>query len=580
MVERIIHKIIDENIDIDRLLVVTFTNAAASEMRERVLDAIYKKLEENPDNQNLQRQITLLNKSNICTIDSFCLEVVKNNFYELNNVSPSFRIADSTEIDLLKQEVIEDIFEKKYEEQNEDFIKLINTYTTYKDDEPLKELVLKIYSYIQSCPFPEKWLHDKIEMYNIKDNLDQDFGETVWGQVILEDVSEELIDAISTLQRIEKDLSYNPELDIFQKTVRNDIELLDNLKNHLNSWEESYTIWSNLEFTDWPRKKVESEQKEVSKKARTTIKDKIKKKLNAIFISSSKEINCDIYDMYEILLKLETLILEFSNEFAKRKREKNIVDFNDIEHFALEIFLKQNEDGSVSKTEVAKRYQEKFQEIAIDEYQDSNMVQEYILTSISNGKNVFMVGDGKQSIYKFRQAMPEQLFIKKYDTYKNKQDRNDKDGLKIQLFMNFRSRDNVLQFTNLIFENIMSNVLGNIEYNEDEYLNFGAKDYEKIEQDLSTEIDIINLKEEEPVNQNESSNDTDNQEINIQQGEDDEEERIENIELEAKFVAKKIKNMIENKYQIYDRKQKSFRDICPKDIVILLRTTKRSSICI
>ena len=146
LVERIINKIITDKIDIDRLLVVTFTNAAASEMRERVLDAIYKKLEDNPEDENLQRQITLLNKASICTIDSFCLEVVRNNFYELENLSPNFRIADTTEIELLKQEVIEDIFENKYEEENEDFTKLINTYTSYRDDTPLKELILKIYS--------------------------------------------------------------------------------------------------------------------------------------------------------------------------------------------------------------------------------------------------------------------------------------------------------------------------------------------------------------------------------------------------------------------------------------------------
>ena len=172
LVERIIHKIIEEKTDIDKLLVVTFTNAAASEMRERVLDAIYKKLEQDPENENLQRQITLLNKASICTIDSFCLEVVRNNFYEIENISPNFRIADTTEIELLKQEVIEDIFEKNYEEENQDFALLINTYTSYKDDTPLKDLVLKIYNYIQSNPFPEKWLHEKIEMFNLKDKLD------------------------------------------------------------------------------------------------------------------------------------------------------------------------------------------------------------------------------------------------------------------------------------------------------------------------------------------------------------------------------------------------------------------------
>ena len=168
LVERIINKIINEKIDIDKLLVVTFTNAAAGEMRERVLEAIYKKLDEEPENENLQRQITLLNKASICTIDSFCLDIVRNNFYELENISPNFRIADTTEIELLKQEVLEDMFEEKYEKQDEDFAKLINTYTSYRDDTPLKELILKIYTYIQSNPFPKEWLKEKIEMFNKK----------------------------------------------------------------------------------------------------------------------------------------------------------------------------------------------------------------------------------------------------------------------------------------------------------------------------------------------------------------------------------------------------------------------------
>ena len=167
LVERIIKKVLKDGIDIDKLLVVTFTNAAAAEMRERVLDAIYKKLDDNPNSEKLLRQITLLNKASICTIDSFCLDVVRNNFYELENLSPNFRIADTTEIELLKQEVIEDLFERKYEEENEDFTKLIHTYTSYKDDTPLKDLILKIYNYIQSNPFPEKWLREKIEMFNI-----------------------------------------------------------------------------------------------------------------------------------------------------------------------------------------------------------------------------------------------------------------------------------------------------------------------------------------------------------------------------------------------------------------------------
>mgnify|MGYP005805914997 CR=1 FL=1 len=559
LVERIINKVLNEKINIDEILVVTFTNAAASEMRERVLDAIYKKLDEEPENENLQKQITLLNKASICTIDSFCLEVVRNYFYELENISPNFRIADTSEIELLKQEVIDDIFEEKYEKEDEDFTKLINIYTSYRDDTPLKDLVLKIYSYIQSNPFPEKWLNEKIEMFNLEDKLEEDFSNTIWGKELLKKVKEIVIDSITSLNRIEKHLSVEPELEKFWQTIRTDIEQLETLKEHTNSWDDAYTIANNLEFVTWPRKSSNLEIKEKAKEVRDEVKEKIKNISKKILICNSKEANQDIYDMYLVLKKLENLILEFQTEFSKRKRDKNIVDFHDIEHFALKILLKTDEEGHIEKSEIAKKYQNKFKEVAIDEYQDSNLVQEYILTAVSNNKNIFMVGDVKQSIYKFRQAMPE-LFLSKYDTYKKKEDKGENDDLKIQLFKNFRSKKNVLDFTNIIFQDIMSNQLGDILYDKEEYLNLGAN-YPEINQNQKTEIHIIQT--EEQINKDEN-----NEEV---------EEHIEDIELEARFVANKIKELIKNKFQVYDRKKEKYRDIEYKDVVILLRATSKSA---
>ena len=552
LVERIINKIIKEKIDIDKLLVVTFTNSAAAEMRERVLNAIYKKLEESPEDENLQRQITLLNKASICTIDSFCLEVVRNHFYELENISPNFRIADTTEIELLKQEVIEDIFEEKYEAEDEDFSKLINVYTSYKDDTPLKDLILKIDSYIQSNPFPKKWLKEKIEMFNIKDKLEDDFSKTPWGSILLQEVKEELIDDIVVLKKLEEELENEVDLEKFYQTIRSDLEQLENLKNNLENWDEAYKIALTIKFVTWPRPKIESELKEKAKEIRDAVKEKLNKVLNKILICNSQEANQDIYDMYSILLKLENLIITFEAEFSKRKKEKNIVDFSDVEHFALDILL--------NSKEVAKRYKDKFEEIAIDEYQDSNLVQEYILTSISRNNNIFMVGDVKQSIYKFRQAMPE-LFLNKYEKYQKKENREQDQDLKIQLFKNFRSKEKILKFTNLIFEDIMSKELGDIDYNKEEFLNLGADYPSTIEQNEKIEINII-----DPKTKEEDYND-----------EEAEEENIEDVELEAKFVANKIKKLIEAKFQVWDKKQEKYRDIQYKDIVILLRSTSNAA---
>ena len=557
LVERIINKILNEKIDIDKLLVVTFTNAAASEMRERILNAIYKKIDESENEeeiQNLQKQVVLLNKASICTIDSFCLDVVRNNFFEID-ISPNFRIADTAEIELLKQEVLDELFEEKYEEKNEDFQKLIKTYTSYRDDTPLKDLILKIYSYISSSPYPKKWLDDAIERFNIKDeNLD--FTKTVWGELLIQEIKEELQDDIAILEAQAKRLSVESDLVLFQKTIENDVIELKRLFENLDNWNKAYSIANSVDFITWPRNKVDSLEKENAKNVRDQVKKKFKAKVDKIFVSSSEEAIQDIIEMYNTLLKLKNIIFEFDEFFTKKKKDKNIVDFSDVEHYALQILVREKEDGTHERTDVAKKYMNQFEEIAIDEYQDSNLVQEYILTAVSRGNNIFMVGDVKQSIYKFRQARPE-LFLEKYKSY-SLENANER-GLKIQLFKNFRSRENILDFTNEIFKNIMSESLGEIEYNEEEFLNLGASWEPK---EIKNEIDIIDLKEQEKDYDEENSK------------EEEIQENLEDIEIEAKFVAKKIKELIDSKYQVYDLKAQKYRDIKYRDIAILLRSTK------
>ena len=571
LVERIINKIIKEKIDIDRLLVVTFTNAAASEMRERILKSIYKIIDsEEPQDEetinHLQRQITLLNKASICTIDSFCLDVIKNNFFEIE-ISPNFRIADTAEIDLLKQEVLEKLFEEKYENHDKDFEKLIKTYTSYRDDTPLKDVILRIYTYIESNPFPLKWLKEQVEKFNIKD-VKQDFSNTEWGKILLQNMKEELEDCIKKLQAEEKRLSFESELEQYERIILSDIQQLEMVYANLENWDKAYSLINNVDFLRWPTsKKITNPEKDKAKAIRDKVTKDFKAKRDKIFTANSETANVDLIEMYEVLSKLEKLIIDFDIEFSKNKKERNIVDFSDVEHLALKILVKEDETPS----EIAKKYQEKFTEIAIDEYQDSNLVQEYILTSISNGKNIFMVGDVKQSIYKFRQAMPD-LFLSKYSNY-SENEANDK-GLKIKLFKNFRSRKNVLDFTNLIFENIMGEKLGEIDYTEEEYLNLGAS-YEEGKEDLVSEIDILDTVEEVDEIQDDTEIEENTQSIDEEALE--ETEKVEDIELEAKFVAQKIRDLIDSKFQVYDNKKGGFRDIRFRDIVILLRSTKNKA---
>ena len=555
LVERIIHKILEENINIDELLVVTFTNAAASEMRQRILDAIYAYLEEYPENKRMQEQIMKMAKANICTIHSFCLDVIRNHFYEIG-ISPNIRIGKPNEMELLKRQVLEELFEEKYEKEDEEFLLLIDTYTNYRGDEPLKELLLKMIQNMNANPFPEEWLTKAVE--DFKPSLKtEDFGQTKWGKILLEEIKEELQMCLLELESIKKELAKFEELDKFTKTIEQDISNLEQIDVSLNSWDEAIEKVNTMKWETWPRDKVEILIKEIAKEKRDQVKKKWNKLKEKYFICDSNQIRQDMNDMYPKLVAIQNLIIEFNEAFAKEKLEKNVMDFHDIEHFALKILVKTDEIGTKLPTQVALSYQDKFKEIAIDEYQDSNLIQEYILNTISKGNNLFMVGDVKQSIYKFRQARPE-LFLEKYETYQPKDKKEEQDSLKIQLFKNFRSRKNVLDVTNYIFETIMSKDLGDISYNEEEYLNLGA-DYPDLETLLPSatkaSVHVIDLKSHEQ-----------------EEEEKEEVEQVENAVLEARFVASKIQELVNSKYQVYDRK-KGYRDVCYKDIVILLRST-------
>ena len=311
-----------------------------------------------------------------------------------------------------------------------------------------------------------------------------------------------------------------------------------------------------LSFNNWPQKRnFASELRDTAKNIRDKMREGVLTTTssikNKIFIYKSCQANSDILEMYEMLKEIKKIVLEFAEKYKKAKLEKNIIDFNDIEHLALQILVQKDQKGKYIPTEVAKEYQEMFEEVAIDEYQDSNAIQEEILKHVSKGNNIFMVGDVKQSIYKFRQARPE-MFLEKYNTYKEN---------KIQLFANFRSRKNILDFTNIIFKNIMSKDFGSIEYNENEFLNEGLVYAETDKKILEkAELHIIDGNKEETFEEENS--------------EENQEEVLEKTEIEAKFVAKRIQGLMKKGYYVFDKKQ-GYRKLQCKDIVILLRKTSK-----
>ncbi len=571
LVERIIRIITDEEnpVDIDRLLVVTFTNAAASEMKERIANAISKKLEINPNSKNIQKQLTLLNRANITTMHSFCLDVIKNNFHKID-LDPSFRIGDTTEGILIKAEVIEELFEDKYDEEDIEFTKLVEAFNNYKNDDKLKDLVLDLYNFTMSGPWPEKWLNDSAEAFKI--NTLEDLNQTKWVKILSESIKIEVNGYIKLMEKaieiVNRTEGLEPYLDNFMSeltSIRNSYEVID------NGLEEMYKSLSSIGFDRLKsirKDKVSDEEaQDTVKKIRDDIKKKISELVNNTFSVMPQQMLINIQGSYPYMKKLTELVLEFTDRFDKRKREKNILDFNDLEHFCLKILIDYDENKNIIPSKVAEKFKEYFDEVLVDEYQDSNNVQEKIISLVSrkesDNPNVFMVGDVKQSIYRFRQAKPE-LFIEKYNTYELNQGNN----RKIQLYKNFRSRQEIIDGVNYIFKEVMSKTVGELEYTDDEALNLGVSYKQPNDKEVkiggAIEVNIIDKKFEES-----------DEEVT------EEQEEVDSVILEARIVAKKIKELMslkgESVFKVLDKETKEYRALNYKDIVIILRTTKNWS---
>ena len=467
LVERIIRIVTDEEnpVDIDRLLVMTFTRAAATEMRERIGHAISKALDKNPTSRLMQRQMALLNKASITTIHSFCLEVIRNNFQSAG-LDPKFRIADDTEALLLKLEAMEELFEEVFEDaihedsfENSDFYKLLECYGANKDDMRLKDIVLHLYEFVQSYPWPQKWLEDHANGF-LEENF-SDFAQTLWGQVIIKNVSIEICGLIDAMEEALRRLEEDSLMEGYSKRFKQELHYLMDLKNLLAvegelKWDALCYGFSEFKFERLPTKPKEANESlvEFVKQVRDKTKTKINKFTKDIFEYDSKKVKDSFKSLYPLIQALNKLVIDFSSLYRQKKIKKSILDFGDLEHYALKILTK-GDEGSTSPSEVALGYKEKIVHLLVDEYQDSNYVQEILIKMISREDlgepNVFMVGDVKQSIYRFRQAKPE-LFLDKYNRYQQNKDASHR---KIMLYKNFRSRYQVIDGVNYIFKQIM-----------------------------------------------------------------------------------------------------------------------------
>lgn len=584
LVERITRKITTKEspLDIDKLLVVTFTKAAASQMRERIAKAINKLLEEQPESKGLQRQLTLLGKASITTIHSFCLEVIQSNFQTVD-LEPGFKIADETESVLLKLEALEELFEQRYEEENyeEGFFKLLDSYGGSRDDRTLQEIVLSLYSFIQSHPWPMLWMQEAVNQLNLVDCVD--FGTTKYAKILKQSISLELEgyltqlkEAVEIINRAEGLLPYN---EAFANDIAGILLLMKNCRED-STWDELFAAFQSIEFLKLGRcgKDVDKLKQEQVQ----DIRNKIKKRLNTlktdIVYADSEGVIKELVYLYPMFDSLYRLVKDFDEIYRSKKKKKAMIDFNDLEHYCLKILTAQTEDGEIVPSEAAIAYRNKFEELYIDEYQDSNEVQEVILKMISRapiGKpNIFMVGDIKQSIYRFRQAKPE-LFKSKYNTYKDQEGSPER---KILLNKNFRSRKEVIAATNFVFKLLMNETIGELDYNDNEALNLGAS-YEQtsdldIEAGGAVELNIIDMGSIAEASEN-TSEEEETEDIAI--GEEEQED-MDSVRCEAVAAANRIKALISSKseksFMVFDEGEGTYRKLRFSDIVILMRSTK------
>ena len=544
LVERIVKIITDKNhpVDIDHLLIVTFTNAAAAEMRERIGNAIEKALDEQPGDEHLLRQLTLIHNAQITTIDSFCLYVVRNHFHEID-LEPNFRIGDEGELKLLREDVLGKVLEQNYEEPSEAFSDFVEGYASGRTDAALNEMILQLYEFSRSYPWPEKWLDSFVGIYRIENREELDRAE--WLAPLTQNIRFVLKDCEQLLKQALAVTQQDDGPDMYEKAVRSDLEKYESLSK-LTSFCELSVALSDIKYDRLASSRGfegDPDKLELVKSLREQAKDVVKKLCKQYFFCSPEMMIEQLERTEPMLEEVVRLTKQFADEFAAAKRRKNLVDFHDVEHFALQILVDE-ETEKAKKT--AEEFRDTFEEIMIDEYQDSNEVQETLLRSISREErgenNIFMVGDVKQSIYRFRLARPE-LFMKKYDSYSLEESTTQR----IDLHKNFRSREEVLTCTNDIFYKIMARSLGNVEYDAEAALYPGAS--YPVSADFIPEILLADSNDE-------LLEDT---------------ELTDKKTLEAKIVAEEIKHLMKTQ-PVTDKAAGELRAARYSDIVILLRS--------
>ncbi|MCD7807367.1 MAG: helicase-exonuclease AddAB subunit AddA, partial [Lachnospiraceae bacterium] len=470
LVERIIRKITDREkpVDIDQLLVVTFTNNAAASMRERIGQAIERKLEQHPEDAHLQRQAVLVHQALITTIHSFCLYLVRNHFEQIG-LEPDFTVADQATVDLLSKEVKDDLLERYFAAADPDFEYMVEYLCHTGREAALEDDIDQLYRRAMSMPFPEEWLLERKKDYDF--STLEEFTARPAGAFLLSHIRG-LLASYREGYRAALKIAMEPDGPyVYVDTLERELEYIEKLCG-MDSLEQLKKYLPAMEFARLSAKKdavIDPEKREWVKTCRTRMKKNLEKLSADFFGKSPQSMETENAGARRALEMLVQVTLDYMHDLDRAKREKGYVDFHDMEHMALRILLKSDGQGNFTLTETALSYRQQFQEVMVDEYQDSNLVQEYLTAAVSRDNDRFMVGDVKQSIYQFRLARPE-LFMEKYHEYA----KDDETSVRIDLKQNFRSRPQVLEAVNSVFLKTMTMESGGIAYDESAALYPGA----------------------------------------------------------------------------------------------------------
>ncbi|NRD78384.1 helicase-exonuclease AddAB subunit AddA [Bacillus sp. BRMEA1] len=569
LVERIIQKIISEEapINVDELLVVTFTSASAAEMRHRIGEALEKAINANPSSRHLRKQLSLLNKASISTLHSFCMDVIRK-YYYLIDVDPDFRIADDTEAQLIRDEVMDELFEDEYgKKDNEAFFKLVDSFTNDRSDAALMEIIQSVYDFSRSNPLPAQYLQSIVSMYNV--SAIANIEELPFIQTLLFDIELQLTAAREMIER-GLEITKLPEGPAPRaENFLDDLQVIDALISaRQDSWKALYEGMQTWAFSRAKPVKKGQYDEELTAKAQK-LRDKAKKKIQDIkeelFARRPESFLHDMEEMQPLIKSLVDLVEEFTKRFESIKREKGLVDYADLEHYCLEILTAEfSDENGFRPSEAAIAYREHFKEVFVDEYQDTNMVQETVLMLITKDNeatgNLFMVGDVKQSIYRFRLAEPN-LFLGKYNRFRLD---GASSGLRIDLARNFRSRKEVLDATNYLFKQLMGIKVGEIEYDEAAELRNGAP--YPLNEEYPVELLMIDQSRDESEERAEAEMETESEPAEFDATD------MEQSQLEARIIASKIKDLVAERAPVYNTKTESNRPLMYRDIVILLRS--------